>query len=444
MRQAEILADLKESRFIKDRAKGSSGWLQSNLILRSGVVTIVVVALGLLVAAITWQAHTRGRFAKLKQELNPAEHVTLSPQPGGQDALVVERSSIEGGTVPEFLSATVLPGRGMNVLQIKALLPSKGEVNLLASPTLEDAAKSMNGKDDDTNGAASLTMGGAFEVPWAGDLYGAPSDGDRMSASWNGYNLRLPAERRGAYAVATGGLLLKKDSFSSDINMMPDGGEIAAVYDLDSSDGSWPSKMKVDGSIQLSSRTIEMKIVATNTGTVPEPVGMGWRPRFALLSDRGKIMLRLPSVTREEIRDTHSGIPSGRLVAVEGTEYDFSSRTGSELGNLSLDDTFVHLRQAPLDAGPVAELRDPDNNYGIRLTMLSTSIRAIHVDAPSDGGFVTMEPRFNYDDPFGHQWSRDEHTGMVVLEPGKSVQWRVRLEIFALTPATSSTNSSHS
>jgi len=42
-----------------------------------------------------------------------------------------------GGTMPEFLSVTMLPGRGMNVLQIKAYIPGKGEVNLLASPSVE-------------------------------------------------------------------------------------------------------------------------------------------------------------------------------------------------------------------------------------------------------------------------------------------------------------------
>jgi hypothetical protein len=144
-------------------------------------------------------------------------------------------------------------------------------------------------------------------------------------------------------------------------------------------------------------------------------------------------MLRLPSATRAEVRDRHTDIPSGRLLPVAGTEYDFTARTGAALGSLSLDDTFVQLRQAPLDNGPVAELRDPVNNYGLRLTLLSTSIKAIHVTAPANGGFITISPQFNYDDPFGREWPRDEDTGMVVLQPGRSATWRIRLEIFALT-----------
>jgi hypothetical protein len=135
---------------------------------------------------------------------------------------------------------------------------------------------------------------------------------------------------------------------------------------------------------------------------------------------------------RAEVRDRHTGIPSGRLLPVAGTEYDFTARNGAPLGSLSLDDTFVQLRQAPLDNGPVAELRDAADNYGLRITMLSTSIKALHVTAPANGDFIVIAPQFNYDDPFGREWPRDEDTGMVVLQPGHSATWRIRLEIFAL------------
>jgi galactose mutarotase-like enzyme len=180
-----------------------------------------------------------------------------------------------------------------------------------------------------------------------------------------------------------------------------------------------------------------MRVVARNAGNEALPVGIGWQPRFAVLNgDRGGLMLRLPSSTRAEVRDRRTGIPSGRLLPVAGTEYDFTARTGAALGTLSLDDTFVHLRQAPLDNGPEAELRDPVNNYGLRITTLSTLIKAIHVQAPVDADFVTIAPRFNYDDPFGREWPRDEDTGMVVLQPGRSATWRIRLEIFPLTAGT--------
>lgn len=418
-------------------SRGNGLWKQ--IVMRSGVVTIGVIVLVLIGLALGWRAHTKGRFALLKKELKQtdAERAPLPPRPGGQDPLVLERASIEGGAIPEFLSATLLPGRGLNVLQITALLPKKGEVSLLESPSLEDATKSMSGTGDDANGAASLTAGGAIEAPWAGNIFGPASD-DSLNAAWEKGSLHLPAsQKNGATAVATGGLLLGRKSFSSALNAMPDGGEAAAVYEAEDFGGHWPSHTRISSTVQLSSRTIEMKVVATNTGNEPEPMGIGWRPKFAILNDdRGQVTLRLPSVTREEIRDPHTGVPSGRLLPVEKTEYDFSSHSGSILGNLSLNDTFVHLKQAALDSGPVAELRDPVNNYGLRITMLSASIKAVHVESPNDAHFVLLEPRFNYDDPFGREWPKEENTGMAMLQPGQSVQLRIRLEIFPLTSAT--------
>jgi aldose 1-epimerase len=81
------------------------------------------------------------------------------------------------------------------------------------------------------------------------------------------------------------------------------------------------------------------------------------------------------------------------------------------------------------------ELRDPASDYGLRMSVLSPSIQAIHVNAPADKEFVSIDPQFNLDDPLGREWPKEQDTGMVVLQPGQSAQWRVRLELFPLTGA---------
>ncbi len=146
------------------------------------------------------------------------------------------------------------------------------------------------------------------------------------------------------------------------------------------------------------------------------------------------LILRLTSVTRVEQSTQHPGGPTGKLKRVAGTKYDFSGRSGAKLGRVILDDTFVNLRQATLDNGPVAELRDPVNGYGLRITILSPSINALYVSTPREGGYVTISPRSNYDDPFGRVWN-NEDTGMAILRPGQTTQWKIRLEIFAV-PST--------
>jgi aldose 1-epimerase len=414
-------------------------WLSNvrrNLWRAAGILTFLAFTVGIVLIAWVWKQH-HGRFAQLKAELKrpapPPAAATL--RPGGQEPLSLERRHTEGTPSPEFLKAVLLPGRGMNLFQISAWLPQKGEVQLLASPTLEAATKQFTGTDKDAAGALSLAVGSAYEAPWAGTLYGGSSTSTKtLNISWEQHPLALPATgHSSAFATATGGLLLERAATSSTTNVMPDGGEAQAVFDAGDFDGRWPSNTKITMTVQLNSRAIEMKMIAKNTGDQAEPIGLGWQPLFAILSaDRAPVRLRLPSDTKIE-RNHKNGSPTGKLLS--SPEEPFTLRDGAPLGSLTLDDTFVHLRQALLDNGPVVELRDPENNFGLRLTMLSTAIRTVHIYAPADKKIISIAPRFNYDDPFGREWPAGEDTGMVLLAPGKSVEWHIRLEIFSLASA---------
>jgi aldose 1-epimerase len=414
-------------------------------VMRSGMLTFLVLVLVLAGLTFGWREHRLGQFAQLKKELNKRPVKDVPVRPGGQDVVQLQRSQIAGGDGPEFLSATLLPGRGMNLLQITAYLPQKGEVNLLASPPLDEAAKILSGNGADANGAKSLAMGAGIELPWAGRISGVSMpDGKSLGTMWHGSRLMLPTDAKDSYGVAgvvaAGGLLLKQPADSVNTNVMPDGGEAQATYHAGNFDGHWPSQTEVMTRVTLSGKAITMKVVARNTGNAPEPMGIGWHPRFAVLNGhRAQMMLRLPEGLRVEVKDRRSGELNGKLLPVEKTEYDFTSRTGAQLGALNLDDSFVHLRTGLLESGPMAELRDPENDYGLRITAMTPNIKAIRVYAPLDGSYISIEPQTNYDDPFGHQWARDEDTGMVVLQPGQSVQWQIRLQIFSL----SSTDARH-
>ena len=85
-----------------------------------------------------------------------------------------------------------------------------------------------------------------------------------------------------------------------------------------------------------------------------------------------------------------------------------------------------------LDNGPSAELSDPASGYGLRMTALSPTIRTMCAVAPANGDFVSIEPQYNYPDPFGKEWSGETSTGMVTLQPGQSTEWKIRLELFML------------
>jgi aldose 1-epimerase len=406
-------------------------------VMRSGLLTFLVLTVLLAGLAFGWHEHRMGQFAQLKKEINkrPVQDVTV--RPGGKDVVELQRSQLLGGTGPEFLSATLLPGRGMNLLQIKAYVPEKGEVNLLASPPLEEAAKLLNGTGADATGAESLTMGATIEAPWASRIPGTvTADGKGLITAWRGMRLTLPADAKDSYGsgIAAGGLLLKQGTDSVTSNVMPDGGNTQATFEAGNFDGHWPSRTEIMTAVSLNGRAIDIKVVARNTGDTAEPIGIGWHPRFAILNgDRAQMRLRLPQGMRVEVKDRRTGQLSGRLLPVENTQYDFTGRNGAQLGSLNLDDTFVHLRTGLLEDGPVAELRDPASGYGLRITAMTSSIKAIRVYAPLDGSFISIQPQFNFDDPFGREWPKDEDTGMVVLQPGQSAQWKIRLEIFSLS-----------
>jgi len=406
-------------------------------VMRSGLLTVLVLSFLLAGLAFGWRTHRLGQFALLKKQLRAKPKQDIVFRPGGQDVITLQRTQMVGGGGPEFLSTTLMPGRGMSMLQISAYVPGKGEVNLLASPPLESAAEQLSGIGPDAMGTKSLAMGAAIEAPWAGRIYGARNPDGGLTAMWRGVHLNLPTGVKDSYglddSVTAGGLMLKEPSITPSTSIMPDGGEARATFRPGNFDGHWPSKTEINTTVILTGRTIEIKIVAHNIGDTAEPIGIGWHPRFAILSGhRGQMMLRLPEGLRAEVKDRRTGELSGRLLPVTGTEYDFTGRDGAQLGALNLDDSFVQLKRGLMADGPVTELRDPESGYGLRITATSPTIKALRVYAPLDESYISIEPQFNYDDPFGREWAKAEDTGMVVLQPGESTQWRVRLEIFSL------------
>jgi len=405
-------------------------------VMHSGMVTALILALLVLGLGLAYRERGRGNLHKLEAKIATDRQDAVVPRPGGQEAIELTRMRLSGGSMPEFLSVTVLPGRGMNVLQIGAYIPGKGEVNLLDSPSVEDAENAMTGTGADADGAASLAMGGAFEAPWAGRIEGvAPQAEGRVSAVWRGHTMTLPG---GANGVARDGLMLASGADSAEILALPDGGQAQAVFHAGDFGAHWPSKTDVTVTVLLGSQWIELTVMARNTGGTAEPIGIGWHPRFVVFDEnREQLRLHLPGEKREEVRDRQSGLPTGVLLPVSGTGYDFTMHGGAALGKLDLDDNFVALRREMLDNGAVAELIDPANDYGLRLTALSPTIQAIRVFSPADADFVSIGPQFNYDDPFGREWGKDDDSGMVVLQPGQTTQWKVRLELFSLAGSQS-------
>jgi hypothetical protein len=361
----------------------------------------------------------------------PPPPMTLGP--GGQDPIQLTRSVTTIGKGVEFVSATLLPGRGMNVFQIKAMVPGHGEVPLLVSPAISDAPNILTGKEDDANGSASLTLGGALLLPWAQHLYGtqAPTPG-LLQTAWQDKLLYFPAAEEGS-TQSTGGLLLNRaaDSIKSDV--IPDGQYVEAAFHPGNFNNEWPSNVEVSIRAELTAHALDLTMTAKNTGQTAVPFGMGWHPLFTIPSGRrADAELTIPSLKVFEA-NRHTGLPTGKTVSIENTALDFSRARGARLGTSALDETYTNLQMGLLSSEPRAELRDPSYNLCLRLIPLTSNITSLHVVAPQNKAWVSIEPNTNANDPFGQEWGQPEDAGMVTIAPGATMQWKVRLEIKAIT-----------
>lgn len=355
---------------------------------------------------------------------------------GGEPVLHLQRHSTDNATAPEFLSATFLPGRGMNVFQVTAYLPGKGEVSLLASPPVPAAAALLNGTGPDKDGNESFMMGGAFLFPFANRILGpATPDGRFILATWHNRTVKLCANwhgnRPGVAPQALHGQLLMAKAVSTQIHSSAGQASATATFLLPANE-RWFSSNRVVVNALLQAHTLTLTLTATNTGTHPEPVGIGWHPYFRLPSgNRTNARLHVPATTRAALNNPEDMFPTGALLPVTGTPLDFTAPNGSPL-TVPVNDAFLSL-QKTAQGNVVCNIEDVAANYGLRITALTPLIKTILVYAPADEPLVVLEPQFNNGDPFGKAW-KGKDNGMVTLHPGQSVTWKTQLTLYQPHP----------
>ncbi len=375
--------------------------------------------------------------AGCKQTSSDAPATTAPPPPtfGGKEAIVLKRLQTYSGEVPEFTGMTVLPGRGMDVVSIKAYLPGRGETEILSVPPLDKLSASMSGTGISSQGAASALAGGVFMAPFANPLSGTVSaDGNAVTLGPRGKSVTLPVvgdpDRPSAPPLARFGLLGPLAATQTQFNNMPDGSEFKATFESEGFHGRWPGKLEFTVSTLLSGRAIDLVMTATNNGQEAVPVSLGWYPRFAIPSGkRAQARLRLPmSVSmRPYTASKGSSATSGNEIKAET---GLNLRGGSELGAQDIDATLVHLRPALFDNGPTVEIRDPAADYGLKIVGMSTSVNGILVSAPTDKPWIVIAPVANLTDLASKPLDNDKADDLM-LAPGKTMQWRVRLELFS-------------
>ena len=317
-------------------------------------------------------------------------------------------------------------------LQIKAHLPGRGETDLLHAPSLENARAAF-AVPEDFAGNTSFLLGGAILLPYANRIRGKLSPDRRTIATEiPGGTVHLPANgghwKPDGELYAIHGLMLAARMDHVQRSTTEEEDRATALLHAGDFGGRWLSQTDVRCGNVLRSDSFTLTVTATNAGTTTLPMGIGWHPYFTLPSGRrDQARLHLPAHHRVLVND--DGLPTGRIVPVAGTPFDFSTPGGRPLGALPLDDCFVDLERSA-EGEIAAELIDPAAAYGLRIVATSPAIKAVQVYGPPDAAFLAVEPQLNWADPFGAQWGAEADTGMALLDPGASVVYSVRVELF--------------
>ena len=382
------------------------------------------------------KAHTCARIAApialavaiLTASNCPAQTVT---EIGGQKVVTLTRKAVST-TKPEFTSVTLAPGRGMELIQITANFPGKGNVNVLASPDLAGAKEMLDVKDDD-NGDLGYRLGAAFLVPYPNRIRGTLSaDGKTLTTTWQGHTITLPANNSGklptAEKHAMHGLILKAKTENVKVSDIKDGQQVTGVIHAGDFGGHWLSKTDLEITIKLTADALEATVTARNIGKEAEPIAIGWHPYFAFPSgDRTQARIEIPGAQIAEVDNYDNVFPTGKLKPVNGTQYDLRKSGGVALGQNFYDDNWSRLIR---DKGAVTvKVIDPKAAYGVAIDGLSPLISTVQMYAPPTQAFAAIEHQFNFADPFGKEWN-GMNTGMVTLAPGESTKWQVRLRVF--------------
>lgn len=348
---------------------------------------------------------------------------------GGEKIITLRRYAVSK-VRPEFASVTVLPGRGMQILYVTVNFPGKGEVPVLVSPDLATAAKQLD-QQDSPWGDNGYMIGAAFLAPYANRIRGPVSeDGKSLTVTWNGHALTLPANRPartpGSAPHAMHGLILK--SHATDVHVTQSSGVRKVTGTIHAGDfgGHWLSSTDLEVTISLTPDAVSASIVAHNVGAEAEPMAIGWHPWLNLPSgDRAQARVQIPASTMTET--AADGFPTGKVIPVAGTRFDFNQPDGRPLGTEFYDGNLNTLERK--DGVIRVKVTDPAAHYGVGVDSSSPDIRTIQMASPAGKSVVAIEHQYNYLDPFGEEWGSAD-TGMVTLQPGQSTKWEVRLHVF--------------
>ena len=372
----------------------------------------------------------------------------------GENAVILKREIPKGvkSAVPEIVSATVAPNAGMNLISLKVLFPGQSDpTEVLHTLSPEDAAEFFADGTDNPYGKNAFTEGGPVIGPIPNRAVGSIEDGKVKVVFPNGNIALVPANHEGSTVPKyhLHGFFHRLAQRVIRVASRNAAG-VGTKVDVKNRSEEWPwpsdSNIRTLRAITSENKT-RLTVVQKNTGT--ERTWASWVDHSYFKNPLGirrdDVRLMIPGYSISEIGKQADGqpdykdcLPTGKILDVKNTEYDFTAPEGRALGRLFLDDSFTNLKKQP-DGSVIAEVLYPEIGYKLRIrawdkvtrtdgTTVTGNLKSIQVYSPENTDFVCVEIGANLKDPFNKKVWGDTDTGMVELSPGDAYEYNYEVE----------------
>lgn len=262
--------------------------------------------------------------------------------------------------------------------------------------------------DPDRVLANSEDMTGAFQ------MFPTPC---RLTGSRYVFDGREIAQRKHGAEVFIHGLV-RDEVFS----VRKEGNELVSSLEIAEGSPVWegfPFRGRLTTTHRLIPGGLEVHFRFDNLGDTRAPVGWGLHPFWRIPGKRSEVMVKIPTEYVMELVDL---IPTGKLIPVAGTEYDW--RAWRSLEGVTIDAVFY-----PKPADQAAGLRFADE--GVTLTLESSAnMRHMICYAPAGQPFVCLENLTCAPNaPNLYEAGFAEESGLAVVPPGESWSGWIRYTV---------------
>lgn len=171
---------------------------------------------------------------------------------------------------------------------------------------------------------------------------------------------------------------------------------------------TWPWHYRASQRFELKNGALSVGLALTNLSQMPMPAGMGLHPYFPATQDT-----RLYAAV-EQMWATDSEVLPTRLVKLAAHA---DPNSGLDVARAELDNVFTRWNR-------MAHITWPENRRSLRMTA-SGPLDFLVLYTPSGEPYFCAEPVSNATDAFNLAAAGEKQTGMIVLEPGHTIEARV-------------------